>query len=69
MAMHLDLLNNLFRLELKDGDRQKKLELSKRKPTTNAMTKGLNASGFVEDEVEGLATSLKQKMGLMYSRS
>jgi hypothetical protein len=69
MALHLDLLNNLYRLELKEGERQRKINLSKKKPTVNAMTKGLSASGFEEEEVDGLATSLKQKIGLMYSRS
>lgn len=69
MALHLDIVSNLYRLELKEGDRQRKLTLSRKKPTNNPMAKGLNVSGFEEDEVEGLATSLKQKMGLMYSRS
>jgi|JI6StandDraft_1071083.scaffolds.fasta_scaffold39694_2 hypothetical protein len=69
MALHLDLTNNLYRLELKEGERQRKITLSRKKPTVNPMTKGLNASGFEEEEVEGLATSLKQKIGMMYSKS
>jgi hypothetical protein len=48
MAMHLDMVNNLCRIELKEGERIRKIALSKKKSANNPMSKGLNASGFDE---------------------
>lgn len=63
------MLGNLYRIELKEGDRLRKIAASKKKVSNNPTSSGLNASGFDEAEVEPLAASLKQKMGLMYTKS
>ena len=54
-ALELDLLNLYFRVSLKRADEVSRLENSK-----NDMTNGIRNT-----ELEGLATTLKQKLGLI----